>query len=808
MNTALFLAVTLVQEVVYTFGVDCPLEKRYPAGPQPFPPAEEYVLTADFNEGLRGKVELTLENRDDKKDVRTLTAPAYAPEIRFDARSLGKGAWWSPVRVKILRERGSSLATPRWKTISAVRSQTDAEVLRFRMETGNPLRILRPGVAGEVPAAVFANPSPSALSWKGRLVFTHFHGKGFSEPFELTLAPGEERRLSYDPRRFAMGHWTVVAEAEAAGGSKAGTKSAFAKIPYHAASPKMPSGKFRIGLNYHMFSYEGRDRELTLQAITSVGAKIIRMTGPMFYWIQPKGPDSWDWIRADRNIESLVSLGLAIDSIIYQTPAWALAHPELASEPWVVWSRSRPQPGTFGRFCEALAKRYGTKIDYYEIGNEWDLLPAKTIKPEEAIEIQKEAYQAIKRVCPSATVIPNGWTSGTDKPAMYKQKGFHETVMRAAKDFCDAHPVHLHGWYDRFVSSGMKDFFALRERVGATRLPWYANECSMTGVHGSEHRVAKLVFTKILWSWAHGSRDYIWYNLRATGWAPKDSEQNFGILTADYYPRPSLAAFAALASVYQGLDLDKVLLDGSSRQVYRFRGTHRGAKVLVISGWDTETEKENVKVRIATDAANAFVMDIMGNAKRLPVEDGSVVFEFGTEAATLILKGATRAEPDPSDLARPLARAEVAQSVPPGGPDGRPADLVLADKTAVIDLFEANPETVHRTWRGPEDLSAKAWLVREGDKVVVTLAVTDDAHVPCDGKGTGDRLTVWMKAGEDEFNEEAPLVSVDGTAAVYRVTLGPVKGDAVRFNFLAQDDDGEGRDVRLTLPKARLFRFP
>lgn len=55
-----------------------------------------------------------------------------------------------------------------------------------------------------------------------------------------------------------------------------------------------------------------------------------------------------------------------------------------------------------------------------------------------------------------------------------------------------------------------------------------------------------------------GSTDYIWYNLRATGWKPDDSEQNFGVITADYFPRPSYAAFAALSFACQGLDFDGV----------------------------------------------------------------------------------------------------------------------------------------------------------------------------------------------------------------------------------------------------------
>ena len=120
-----------------------------------------------------------------------------------------------------------------------------------------------------------------------------------------------------------------------------------------------------------------------------------------------------------------------------------------------------------------------------------------------------------------------------------------------------------------------------------------------------------------------------------------------------------------------------------------------------------------------------------------------------------------------------------------------------------VSISRSSPGAAFSQSQGAEFLAAQ----RYGAQTRFTLAVTDDVHVPCNGKGAGDRLTVWMKAGEDEFNEDAQLVSANGTTNVCRVTLGPVKGDTVRFNFCAQDDDGEGRDVRLTLPKARLFRF-
>ena len=101
--------------------------------------------------------------------------------------------------------------------------------------------------------------------------------------------------------------------------------------------------------------------------------------------------------------------------------------------------------------------------------------------------------------------------------------------MKEAQDVCDFHPIHVHATYDKYRKEMLK-FFAWREKAGVTS-PWYANETAASSCHGQEDSAAMWVWQKSLWAWAHGSVDYIWYNLRSIGPDPNNGEHAYGIFT-------------------------------------------------------------------------------------------------------------------------------------------------------------------------------------------------------------------------------------------------------------------------------------
>ena len=164
----------------------------------------------------------------------------------------------------------------------------------------------------------------------------------------------------------------------------------------------------------------------------------------------------------------------------------------------------------------------------------------------------------------------------------------------------DAMPQHLHGPFEYYERSLQKSFFPLRERHGLAKKPWLSGETALTSVFGEEDTVARTVWKKILYAWAWGAADYIWYNLKATGWKASDSEQAYGLITADYYPRAGYAAFSALTEIFEGLDFDARLHSGDGRHVFRFKGEKGGFRGVVIAGWDSSGKPRRQSVSART----------------------------------------------------------------------------------------------------------------------------------------------------------------------------------------------------------------
>lgn len=184
------------------------------------------------------------------------------------------------------------------------------------------------------------------------------------------------------------------------------------------------------------------------------------------------------------------------------------------------------------------------------------------------------------------------------------QTNMHERITKEASGFYDVHAVHAH-CHEPLFSKRLDDFFRMRRRLGDTT-PWYLNEAGISSFYGNEDVAAEYVWKKILYAWAHGSRDYIWYTLRATGWNPKDFEQGFGLMTPDWNVRPAFVSFAALARLLSGAAFEGILRDNDLR-IYRFKDAAGNA---VLAGW-CRSKPETYSFGLA--GAACCRVDLMGN---------------------------------------------------------------------------------------------------------------------------------------------------------------------------------------------------
>lgn len=699
-----------------------------------------------------------------------------------------------------------------------------AEAVTFDVETGNPLRIMTN--ASERATLVFGNSSDGVIAAKAVVKCIDFFGKSLSREIALSLASEGVQRVEFGPFP-QKGLWRLTADFIASDGSRAVKRSRLAILDPHPVTSRLPNGKFRMGAVCHLERHADAERRQCLELAAALGMKILRADLFSMERVQPNGPDDW-LVEQDRKIlDELKAFGMDLDAIIHRTPKWAAPEAN-RKKPWAQRAFGPTHPGLFEAYCERLARTFGTDIAYYEIGNEWDLGAKGVLDIDDAVRMQSEAFRGIKRGCPAAIVCSNGFAAEGDNQQV-QQKGFHEAFLNRAKGMFDVHAIHIHGGFDAYARAIRGDFFALRRRTGTT-VPWFSNETATLPCFGAEDSAARAVWQKVLFAWAHGSCDYCWYNLESGSW--KEGGSDWGLYTADWQPRATAAAFAALTKTFSGLDFRKILVSKGARHMYVFGD----GKQTVVTGWDSGAS-DVCAIPVRTDARYAEAVDLMGNRTRAENHDGIVVFNLGSTPSALVLTDATHMEPDREKLETPAMPNVKAQIIPRGPASDRPPDFTVDTLNSVHSLFAANPLTESRDWKGPKDLSVKVWLGLSKTALQMLFEVTDDIHVQRERGGRlylGDSVQVALRsyeqdgdwllglartdAGEsDIFVWTAPtgidtvaaasaarlVTSREGDHTRYMLslpyeTLGlypdSLRRNGLRFNFMVNDNDGEGRD--------------
>ncbi len=528
-------------------------------------------------------------------------------------------------------------------SLTCVRETSPADDVRFDVSTGSPLHLL--SADQSVAQAVFTNAGEETREIRVRMEIRGWNG-GESEvgDFTATLPPTGSKRIDF---AVPDGYGPGLARAEIASGTSSVVRTVlFARVPKHGVTPPLPKGKFRIGVNYHMRRYAPRDRELTLRALDASGAKIVRGFGASMLQTCPAS-GVCDWAETDHCLDSLQEHGLAVSLNVWDTPRWLADERHRTNAEWRVWARSLPPEKPFSDYLRSLARRYRGRIAYYEIGNEWDLIPARALSIDEGISAHRIAYRALKAGDPDAVIETNGWAFPDSSSEKVVQKGFQERILSEARDSYDVHGIHLHGPYAQYRRD-LAAFLAIRKGL-KVEAPWFDNECAQPTMYGNDQQVADCVWKKVLFAWSKGSLDYVWYNLRATGYDPDDWEQGYGLMTPDYQPRASFAAFAALTSVFSGLNFKRVVDDGEHRSVLVFASDGDGGTEpsVVVAGWDDDGE---TTWSIATDAKSAERIDLFGNSLPIGIASGRLAWRPSGRPGCVVLHGATRAEVGTDDM--------------------------------------------------------------------------------------------------------------------------------------------------------------
>jgi len=492
--------------------------------------------------------------------------------------------------------------------------------------------------------------------WRGEIVATDFFGTTRTTRVDRQSGAGETVKVELPaPRRY--GAWIVEAKMDD-GESPAATRFAVVRAGLQEDGPRgaraLPKTAFAMGCQIQLPSYSPEDRRLAVRAAEAMGAQVVRLNFCSFKSVCEKGPDC-DFSQADEIMSLLEPMGVRVCANIYGTPHWARREEDRGKrgEPWYAYP---PREGLYRDFCRALAAHYGEKIAWYEIGNEWDLLPVDVLSLDEGVRVMREAYEGIKAGCPAAQVIPNGWAVATGASLSQARPDFQEDIMTAAKGFYDAHTIHIHGPYAHYVRE-LEKFFAWRKARGVDA-PWFPNETALTCVNGQEHAAARDVWRKILYGWAHGAVSHSWYQLRSDGDNPKSHGDNYGLMTRRFYPRYTYGAYAALTRLLNGATFAGAYCDTPERQILRFKVLRGDRSEIVVVGFDasltrlskdlrsgaarrtavaTSLREARYARRIFTYVGEASPPPQMNEILQLPLKaEGAVCIPFSTDAVRVL----------------------------------------------------------------------------------------------------------------------------------------------------------------------------
>ena len=780
--------------------------KRRIPGPRRMRGAEAYVLKTD--PAFDGEVTMTIrrEAKDHGTNVLRRARAKWEKESRFEFGLVADEAYYLD-GVRFRPRTGAQTCSFRVLGVDAVTKETPAQSIRVDVETGNALHLVRGG-KGEQAELVLHNPADRSFDGQVSLAVEDFFGNVRTGAFPVQLASGGElRRPMKEVLLKGIRYVTAVVSSQ---GTEATNRTTWAYVDLHERTPKQPAGEFRLGVNFHGMRYTPSERANGLAALVAIGAKLVRGDAMQFPGVHP-APDVWNWKAGEAYLDQLESNGLDLDAIVWWPAPWALAkNADGKTLECVV------RPGILREYGERLGRHYGTRVAYYEVGNEWDLGRPERLPYEEAVRQVRELAEGVKATCPAAKVIPCGFAaeSSVRHPSMCVRPMFHENLVCAVQDVVNAHPCHLHAPAKEY-SLKIRSFLEWRERMGV-KIPWYANETaiSTTSMRPTDREVAIAVWQKVLFAWSRGSVDYIWYNLRATGWDPADSEQGYGIFTADFHPRSSAAAFSALASIFRHLAADCIIFDGKDRQVLRFKDA-QGGKTRVVAGWDSFA-REPMSVRVRTDATEVWQVDTMGNRTSVPVERGCAIWQVSANPSALRLEGATFATPDAADAANEAKRP--VQVIDPGRrlKGTGQADICLKEYEQVYEVFKAMPEHADLTWKWWGDLWVWVNTAFADGKLKIRVTTWDNIHhaIP-DDPLKGDcavlRLGNWKLAlvgAKEPFVQvlERPAhVKDDPSCAwtlafqnayhkTYEFEVNPKAlgfGDEIPFNIRVYDNDGK-----------------
>lgn len=294
------------------------------------------------------------------------------------------------------------------------------------------------------------------------------------------------------------------------------------------------------------------DAELarTMDMAAEAGAKMVRFD--VSWTFAEPSPGEMNWQPTDRVVEAATRRRLEVLATVTNSPAWAAAGR--------IRHTGRPaDPGQFAAFAGKAAQRYAGQVGQYEVWNEPNGRLFFQPDPDPAIyaSMVRLTYQAIKQADSKAVVVAGalgatGHGEGVIVPVEYL-KQMYAAGVAGSFDALSYHPYDylapLAGGalYPGSPTQQMVDMFDVMAANGDGDKPiWITEYGAPTSVVGERMQSTLIVDSVRQWPEVEAGGPFFIYGLRDIDSEIGDPHAGFGLVTADFTPKPAFRDLKAV----------------------------------------------------------------------------------------------------------------------------------------------------------------------------------------------------------------------------------------------------------------------
>lgn len=564
--------------------------------------------------------------------ARTLSGKAYA-KLNFLSRRgqrfTTNGAWITPDGKRASfelqgmdRSQVWQLQTMQLDVVSGTEIQLEhimlsedrpaSETLRFSIDAdGLLMPVFHDGTLKRMKIAIH-NGTGEKIERNVHFRFTGLDGKQFGFDREISLEPYGTTRIALPEKPPHYGAWYSEPESD-------GSRLMFAYVPENGLNtPANP--EFEFAVDNHWVN------PAVVEAMRYTGIRAIRS---IVGWerIQPMSDSHWNFKVFEDRLTALEKAGIKMRETLVFTPRWAAE----SNPKKVYFPRNRkPAMAAWENYVRTMVKRYGSRVEFFELWNEPDISGFFEYPVEDYIQLCRRAREIAKETDPNCKFSSGGFATLSpghpDKPGK-----FHETVLRDAKDTFDFHSYHEHGYFPHYQQMVDGSFLPLRKKYGITA-PWLASETAMHSAKGMDVAQADCLFKKLLFSWARGAFSYTWYGLCNNGYDLNYSEDNFGLFDKYMNPKYVFGTYAALIRIYSEARFAGQLNASGAPWLFVFRTP----RAMLLANWSAAPDSgENVYAVHAQGGTGAEQLDLDGTASPMPFLDGIALTLVAPVGSTL-----------------------------------------------------------------------------------------------------------------------------------------------------------------------------